>query len=113
VPALYGDPVTVAREIASLDHVSKGRGAWNIITSQHPHSLAVLGLDAELPRSAKYDKADEFVTIVTQLWDSLPPAATSASTTTPPQRRHDLPGKHQVFGAYELRGTRPPIGVYF
>ena len=78
VPALYGDPATVAREIASLDHVSKGRGAWNIITSQHPHSLAILGLDGELPRSAKYDKADEFVTIVTQLWDSLPPAAITA-----------------------------------
>jgi FMN-dependent oxidoreductase (nitrilotriacetate monooxygenase family) len=78
VPALYGDPVTVAREIASLDHVSKGRGAWNIITSQHPHSLAILGLKSELPRSAKYDKADEFVTIVTQLWDSLPPAAVTA-----------------------------------
>ncbi len=75
VPALYGSPVTVAREIASLDHVSKGRAAWNIITSQHPHSLAILGLDGELPRSAKYDKADEFVTIVTQLWESLPPAA--------------------------------------
>jgi FMN-dependent oxidoreductase (nitrilotriacetate monooxygenase family) len=78
VPALYGDPATVAREIASLDHVSKGRAAWNIITSQHPHSLAILGLDAELSRSAKYDKADEFVTIVTQLWDSLPPAAITA-----------------------------------
>jgi hypothetical protein len=34
IPALYGNPATVAREIASLDHVSKGRAAWNIITSQ-------------------------------------------------------------------------------
>jgi FMN-dependent oxidoreductase (nitrilotriacetate monooxygenase family) len=74
-PALYGDPATLAREIASLDHVSKGRGAWNIITSQHEHSLAILGLSGELPRPAKYDKADEFVTIVTQLWGSLPPEA--------------------------------------
>ncbi len=80
-PALYGSPVTLAREIASLDHVSKGRGAWNIITSQHPHSLAILGLDGELPRSAKYDKADEFVTIVTELWESLPPAAIVADAT--------------------------------
>jgi alkanesulfonate monooxygenase SsuD/methylene tetrahydromethanopterin reductase-like flavin-dependent oxidoreductase (luciferase family) len=74
-PALYGDPVTLAREISSLDHVSKGRGAWNIITSQHPHSLAILGLDGELDRSAKYDKADEYVTIVSRLWESLPPEA--------------------------------------
>jgi FMN-dependent oxidoreductase (nitrilotriacetate monooxygenase family) len=83
-PALYGNPATLAREIASLDLVSKGRGAWNIITSQHEHSLRLLGIDSELPRSAKYDKADEFVSIVTQLWESLPPSAivADAATTT-------------------------------
>jgi FMN-dependent oxidoreductase (nitrilotriacetate monooxygenase family) len=75
VPALYGNPATVARQIASLDHVSKGRGAWNIITSQHEQTLRILGLDSDLSQSAKYDKADEFVTIVTQLWESLPPEA--------------------------------------
>jgi FMN-dependent oxidoreductase (nitrilotriacetate monooxygenase family) len=75
VPALYANPATVAREISSLDHVSKGRGAWNIITSQQDHTLRMFGLDSDLTQSAKYDKADEFVTIVTQLWDSLPPEA--------------------------------------
>ena len=75
VPALYANPATVAREIASLDHVSKGRAAWNIITSQHDHTLAMFGLDSDLPQSAKYDKAGEFVTVVTQLWESLPPGA--------------------------------------
>jgi FMN-dependent oxidoreductase (nitrilotriacetate monooxygenase family) len=81
-PALYGDPVTLAREIASLDHVSKGRGAWNIITSQHEHSLKILGAGGELARSAKYDKADEYVTVVTQLWDSLPPSAIVADAAS-------------------------------
>jgi FMN-dependent oxidoreductase (nitrilotriacetate monooxygenase family) len=83
-PALYGDPATLAREIASLDHVSRGRGAWNIITSQHEHGRKILGGGAELARSAKYDKADEYVTVVTQLWQSLPPeaiVADAASTT--------------------------------
>jgi FMN-dependent oxidoreductase (nitrilotriacetate monooxygenase family) len=83
-PALYGDPATLAREIASLDIVSKGRGAWNIITSQHEHGRKILGADSELARSAKYDKADEYVTIVTQLWESLPTdaiVADAASTT--------------------------------
>jgi FMN-dependent oxidoreductase (nitrilotriacetate monooxygenase family) len=81
-PALYGNPATLAREIASLDVVSKGRGAWNIITSQHEHSLRLLGAGAELSRSAKYDKADEFVTIVTQLWESLPPSAIVADAAS-------------------------------
>jgi alkanesulfonate monooxygenase SsuD/methylene tetrahydromethanopterin reductase-like flavin-dependent oxidoreductase (luciferase family) len=78
-PALFGDPATLAREISSLDWASRGRGAWNIITSQHPHQLAILGSDEELTRSAKYDKADEFVTVVTQLWESLPVSAIAAS----------------------------------
>jgi FMN-dependent oxidoreductase (nitrilotriacetate monooxygenase family) len=77
-PALFGDPATLAREISSLDHVSKGRGAWNIITSQHDRQLAILGAGGELPRSAKYDKADEYVSIVTHLWDSLPSSAIAA-----------------------------------
>lgn len=72
VPALYGNPATLAREIASLDQISKGRAAWNIITSQSAETLKIFGLDAELSQAAKYDKAEEYVSIVTQLWDSLP-----------------------------------------
>lgn len=79
-PALFGDPATLAREVSSLDHVSKGRGAWNIITSQHEHQLAVLGTDGELSREAKYDKADEYVSVVTRLWESLPPSAITADS---------------------------------
>ena len=71
-PALYGNPATLAREIASLDHVSKGRAAWNIITSQGDEVLKIFGLDSALSQAEKYDKAEEFVSIVTQLWDSLP-----------------------------------------
>jgi FMN-dependent oxidoreductase (nitrilotriacetate monooxygenase family) len=72
IPALYGNPASVAREIASLDHVSKGRAAWNIITSQGDEVTKMFGLDAALSQADKYAKAEEFVSIVTQLWDSLP-----------------------------------------
>jgi len=72
IPALYGNPATVAREIASLDHVSRGRAAWNIITSQGDEVTKMFGLDSVLSQADKYDKAEEFVSIVTQLWDSLP-----------------------------------------
>jgi len=74
-PALYGNPATLAREIASLDHVSKGRAAWNIITSQGDEVLRIFGLDAALSQAEKYEKAEEFVSVVTQLWESLPQEA--------------------------------------
>jgi FMN-dependent oxidoreductase (nitrilotriacetate monooxygenase family) len=82
IPALYGNPATVAREVASLDHVSKGRAAWNVITSQGDECLKMFGLDAALSQAEKYDKAEEFVSIVTQLWDSLPPEAIVADRKT-------------------------------
>jgi FMN-dependent oxidoreductase (nitrilotriacetate monooxygenase family) len=112
-PALYGNPATLAREIASLDIVSKGRGAWNIITSQHEHSLRLLGIDAELPRSAKYDKADEFVTIVTQLWESLPPSAivADASSSTYVDAGRVRPVEFQG-DYYQAAGVLGVIGGY-
>jgi FMN-dependent oxidoreductase (nitrilotriacetate monooxygenase family) len=75
VQAIYGHPFSVARSIASLDHVSKGRAAWNIITSQNHPTLDALGRDATLDPDSRYRKADEFVEIVTGLWDSLPQSA--------------------------------------
>jgi len=79
IPALYGNPATIAREIASLDQVSKGRAAWNLITSQGDEVLKIFGLDAALSQAEKYEKAEEFVSIVTQLWDSLPREALVAN----------------------------------
>jgi alkanesulfonate monooxygenase SsuD/methylene tetrahydromethanopterin reductase-like flavin-dependent oxidoreductase (luciferase family) len=75
VHAIYGHPFSVARSIASLDHVSKGRGAWNIITCQTPPTLEALGRGDRLDNDTRYRKADEFVEIVTELWDSLPQSA--------------------------------------
>ncbi|KAF1042967.1 NtaA/DmoA family FMN-dependent monooxygenase [Xylophilus sp.] len=72
VNALYGSPALLAREIASLDHVSKGRAAWNIVTSQHDFAQTIFGTTAELTQDEKYAKAEEFVSIVTGLWGSLP-----------------------------------------
>jgi FMN-dependent oxidoreductase (nitrilotriacetate monooxygenase family) len=74
-PALYGNPATLAREVASLDQVSKGRAAWNIITSQGDEVLNMFGLPPALSQAEKYEKAEEFVSVVTQLWDSLPQEA--------------------------------------
>ena len=74
VHAIYGHPFAVARTIASLDHVSHGRAAWNIITSQNPPTLEALGLQDALDNDTRYG-TQEFVEIVTGLWDSLPRSA--------------------------------------
>ncbi|KMO30290.1 hypothetical protein VQ02_28275 [Methylobacterium variabile] len=76
---IFGHPYAVARQIASLDHISKGRAAWNIITSQTPVALAAYGLAQQgFDQEERYRRATEFVEIVTGLWDSLPGEAVVA-----------------------------------
>ncbi|WP_144631043.1 NtaA/DmoA family FMN-dependent monooxygenase [Bordetella genomosp. 13] len=81
VNALYGSPALLAREIASLDHVSKGRAAWNLVSSQHEFAQKMFGLDEELTSDRKYAKAEEFIRIVMGLWESLPADAIVADAS--------------------------------
>jgi len=68
-----GYPYHVARSIATLNHVSKGRAGWNIVTSQDNEAFNALGLPINvLDRPDRYEKASEFVDIVLAYWDSLP-----------------------------------------
>lgn len=70
VSTTYNDPYHVARKFASLDHISKGRAAWNIVTG-HSQSDANNFNKSEHPELAKrYAIGDEFVQVVKQLWDS-------------------------------------------
>jgi FMN-dependent oxidoreductase (nitrilotriacetate monooxygenase family) len=73
--SLFGHPYTVARQIASIDHVSHGRAAWNIITSQSPAALEAYGVDKGWDQAERYKRAEEFVQIVTGFWESLPEEA--------------------------------------
>jgi FMN-dependent oxidoreductase (nitrilotriacetate monooxygenase family) len=72
---IFGHPYAVARQIATLDHISKGRAAWNIITSQTPVALAAWGLERGFGQEERYQRAEEFAEIVTGLWSSVPQSA--------------------------------------
>ncbi len=66
----FEHPFHVARRFASLDHVSGGRAAWNIVTTQHGNTAGNFGL-ASLPGAAeRFRRAEEFVEVVVKLWDS-------------------------------------------
>ena len=66
----YSDPYTLARQIQSLNLLTKGRIGWNIVTSWHP-AIAGNFSDAGLPdRQARYERAEEFVEVVLKLWES-------------------------------------------
>jgi FMN-dependent oxidoreductase (nitrilotriacetate monooxygenase family) len=67
----YDEPYHIARRFASLDHLSNGRAAWNIVTTGNPESAKNFGLDEHKEHSERYKRAREFYDVVTGLWDSF------------------------------------------
>ena len=66
----YDLPYHVARRFASLDHLSGGRAAWNIVTTANPDASLNFGHDEQLEHDERYHRAREFYDVVTGLWDS-------------------------------------------
>lgn len=70
VTTTYFDPYSVARQFASLDHISKGRAGWNVVTSSNGAEALNYSHERHPPHSQRYERAIEFVDIVRSLWDS-------------------------------------------
>ena len=64
----YSDPWTTARAFASLDHISKGRAAWNVVTGASPQAAPNFGR-THPNHAARYAIAAEYVEVVRGLWD--------------------------------------------
>ncbi|KAK4201916.1 luciferase-like domain-containing protein [Triangularia verruculosa] len=67
----FDEPYHVARRFASLDHLSSGRAAWNIVTTANPESAKNFGLEEHVDHAERYKRAREFYEVVTGLWDSF------------------------------------------
>ena len=67
----YNEPYHIARKFASLDHISGGRAGWNIVTSWSDEEARNFGREKHFDYETRYDRAMEFVEVVTGLWDSF------------------------------------------
>ena len=68
--ATYTEAYNLARQFASVDHISGGRAGWNIVTSWAKDSGANFGGGEEIGHDERYERAHEFLEVVTALWDS-------------------------------------------
>lgn len=66
----FEEPYNVARRVSSLDHLSRGRAAWNIVTTSEAMAAANFSEQPHLPREERYRRATEFVDVVRALWNS-------------------------------------------
>lgn len=70
VSTTYNEPFHLARKFASLDYLSGGRAAWNLVTSATTAEARNFNLEKHPDHAPRYERALEFVEVVTKLWDS-------------------------------------------
>ncbi|MBM9459992.1 NtaA/DmoA family FMN-dependent monooxygenase [Nocardioides sp. zg-536] len=93
-------PFHIARILGSLDVLSGGRAAWNIVTSHNDVQAQNFGSDTILPADQRYDRADEVTEAVTGLWSSWEADAVVVDKQTgvfvDPEKVHhvDYEGEH-------------------
>lgn len=66
----YTEPFNLARQFASIDHISNGRAAWNIVTSWLASAAGNFGGETQVTHADRYARGEEFMTVVKALWDS-------------------------------------------
>jgi FMN-dependent oxidoreductase (nitrilotriacetate monooxygenase family) len=65
----YEPPFAWARRLSTLDHLTKGRAGWNIVTSYLPNAARNFGLDGEVDHDKRYEIADEYMDVLYKLWE--------------------------------------------
>ncbi|MFU8927622.1 LLM class flavin-dependent oxidoreductase [Acinetobacter puyangensis] len=111
----YEEPYLLARKFASLDHISKGRAGWNVVTTASEAAAYNFGYDTQPTHAERYERAAEYVSLIQKLWDSWEDDAFVYNKETgqfyDPEKLHhpNHKGKHYtVKGALNI--ARPPQG---
>jgi FMN-dependent oxidoreductase (nitrilotriacetate monooxygenase family) len=74
----YSAPYDLARRFSTIDHLSGGRAGWNIVTTRYAGAAGNFGLAAHPAHEDRYARAEEFVEVVSRLWESWDAAAVVA-----------------------------------
>ena len=97
----YYEPFHIARSFATLDLMSGGRAAWNVVTSLNDAEAANFGFEEHLAHDLRYDRADEFMEVVHGLWSSWDDDAlvqdANANRFADPDRVHALSHEGRFF----------------
>ncbi|MNH04733.1 Dimethyl-sulfide monooxygenase [compost metagenome] len=65
----YEPPYLFARKLSTLDHLSRGRVGWNIVTGYLDSAAKAMGLDQQPEHDRRYDQADEYLQVLYKLWE--------------------------------------------
>ncbi|BEI89945.1 uncharacterized protein CcaverHIS019_0300150 [Cutaneotrichosporon cavernicola] len=105
VSLTYELPYAFARRMSTLDHLTKGRVAWNVVTSYLKSAATNLGLETQVPHDERYNIAEEFMEVCYKLWENsweddavLEPAeAAEKGIYAHPDKVHDIEHEGKYF----------------
>lgn len=108
----YEAPYVLARRFATLDHLTGGRIAWNIVTSYQDSAARNLGLTEQIPHDERYDRADEYLEVMYKLFEhSIDDGAVRADKSTgvfvDPERVHPISHQGRWFSVPGEMLTHP------
>ncbi|WP_168701982.1 NtaA/DmoA family FMN-dependent monooxygenase [Gordonia paraffinivorans] len=112
ISTTFSEPYNVARQLASLDHLSRGRAGWNLVTSAYGEE----NFGVELPPHAeRYERGAEFAQVLCELFDSWDADAIridrEAGVYADPDRVHRIDHRGKYFSVQgPLNVARPPQG---
>lgn len=91
----YEPPYLFARRMSTLDHLSRGRVGWNIVTGYLDSAAKAMGLTEQVEHDRRYDQADEYLEVLYKLWEGS--WEDDAVLNDPQARVYAQPGKvHKV-----------------
>ncbi len=106
----YHHPFHCARLFNALDHVTRGRIAWNAVTSAYKNEAANYGFDEMMEHDERYVRAQEFLEVAFKLWDSIEPDALildrERGVYADPKKVHRIDHRGRYFN---VRGPLPAL----
>ena len=111
----YNSPYNLARRFASLDHISGGRAGWNLVTTAGADAARNFGLADQPDHADRYARAQEFLDVVRELWDSWEDGASlgdkARGVYADPERIRPIDHEGPYFSVRgPLNVPRPPQG---
>ncbi|WP_051704408.1 NtaA/DmoA family FMN-dependent monooxygenase [Glycomyces sp. NRRL B-16210] len=106
VNTTFNEPYELARQFASLDHLSGGRAAWNAVTSPDAFTGENFRRGGYLERERRYERAAEIIAVARLLWDAWAPDAVEADPATGRFLREGAVEAFAYLGAqFDVSGT--------
>lgn len=109
VSAAHTEPFTIARHLGTLQHFSRGRVGFNLVTSGSDLAAQNFGLDTQREHDLRYDRADEWVEVVQALWRSWDSDAILADSATGTYT--DFTKVHPIHHVGKFYSVRGPLNI--